>query len=64
MSLNLPRNFQEAIRSAFREWHQSWGHAYPHGDYTPAAPGNWDTTPTTIAGALDELAARIKALEP
>lgn len=31
--------------------------------YSPADAGDWDTPPTTIAAALDELAARIKALE-
>lgn len=29
--------------------------------YTPATPSDWDTTPTTIAAALDELAARLRA---
>jgi len=31
--------------------------------YTPTVNGNWDTVPTTIAQALDELAARVEALE-
>lgn len=30
MSFNLPPNLREAIKQAVREWHQSWGHAYPH----------------------------------
>jgi hypothetical protein len=30
MSLNLPRNFTESIKAFFREWHQAWGHVYPH----------------------------------
>ena len=33
-------------------------------DFVPAAPGNWSPAPTTIQGALDQLAARITALEP
>ena len=40
MSLNLPRNLQEAIRSGFREWHQSWGHAYPHDGPDPSTHGH------------------------
>ena len=32
--------------------------------YTPATAGNWNVVPTTIAAALDELAARVTALEP
>ena len=31
--------------------------------YTPAESTDWDVTPTTIAGALDELAARVRVLE-
>lgn len=34
------------------------------GAYTPATVGDWeDPAPTTVAGALDSLAARVKALE-
>jgi hypothetical protein len=32
--------------------------------YTPAVGADWDVTPTTIAGALNELAARLRTLEP
>lgn len=33
--------------------------------YSPAVTGNWSITPpTTLAGAIDDLAARVKALEP
>lgn len=32
--------------------------------YAPAVPANWSPAPTTIAQALDQLAARVKALEP
>ena len=28
--MDLPRGFQEALRSLYREWHQASGHAYPH----------------------------------
>lgn len=31
--------------------------------YTPTTSGDWSPAPTTIAGALDQLAARVKALE-
>lgn len=31
--------------------------------YTPTTALDWDVTPTTIAGALDELAARLRTLE-
>ena len=31
--------------------------------YTPAVSGDWDPVPTTIAGALDQLADRVAALE-
>jgi len=31
--------------------------------YTPAVEASWDVVPTTIAGALDELAARLRTLE-
>ena len=33
------------------------------GGYTPTVNGNWNTVPTTIAQALNELAARVEALE-
>lgn len=34
-------------------------------EYTPAVSGDWNTpAPTSLAAALDQLAARIKALEP
>lgn len=32
--------------------------------FTPTTAGNWSPAPTTIQGALDQLAARVKALEP
>lgn len=32
--------------------------------FTPSVSGNWSPAPTTIQGALDQLAARVKALEP
>jgi len=32
--------------------------------YTPGQPTDWDVQPTTIAEALDELAARVRVLEP
>jgi hypothetical protein len=32
--------------------------------YTPTTALDWDVAPTTISGALDELAARIRTLEP
>jgi hypothetical protein len=32
--------------------------------YTPATSADWDVVPTTIDDALDELAARLRALEP
>jgi hypothetical protein len=32
--------------------------------YTPTTPLDWVTTPNTISEALDQLASRIKALEP
>lgn len=32
--------------------------------YTPTTPADWDVTPSTIAGALNELAARLRTLEP
>tara|TARA_B110000977_G_scaffold39683_1_gene53275 strand:+ start:2171 stop:2443 length:273 start_codon:yes stop_codon:yes gene_type:complete len=38
----------------------------PTGDatlYTPSVPGNWNIGPTTIAEALDELAARLRTAE-
>lgn len=38
--------------------------ASPAASYTPAVAGNWNTAPTTVQEALDELAARVKALEP
>ena len=31
--------------------------------YTPTTSGDWDVTPTTVGEALDELAARLRALE-
>ena len=38
----------------------------PQGDatlYTPAVSADWNIGPTTIAGALDELAARLRIAE-
>ena len=32
-------------------------------EYTPTEVSNWDTTPTTFAEALDEVAARLRILE-
>lgn len=37
--------------------------ASPIASFTPTVAGNWNTSPTTVQQALDELAARIKALE-
>jgi hypothetical protein len=31
--------------------------------YTPTANSDWDSVPTTVAAALDELALRLRALE-
>ena len=31
--------------------------------YSPAAPGDWDTPPTTVGEALDQIASRLAALE-
>lgn len=30
MTLQLPRNLKDAIRDIVREYHQAWGHVYPH----------------------------------
>ena len=32
--------------------------------FTPAVGSDWDGPPTTVAEALDELAARLRVLEP
>lgn len=32
--------------------------------FTPSTPANWDVPPTDVEEALNELAARVKALEP
>jgi hypothetical protein len=37
--------------------------ASPIASFTPTTAGNWDSSPTTVQEALDELAARVKALE-
>lgn len=37
--------------------------ASPIATFTPTISGNWDTSPTTVQQALDELAARVRALE-
>jgi hypothetical protein len=42
----------------------SWVDANPQvtsNSYTPAVPSNWNSTPTTVAQALDEIAARLRA---
>jgi hypothetical protein len=31
--------------------------------YEPSTPSDWDTAPSTIAEALDELAGRLRSLE-
>ena len=33
-------------------------------EYVPADSGNWSPVPSSVVEALDQLAARIKALEP
>jgi hypothetical protein len=38
--------------------------ASPAASFAPTVAINWNTSPTTVQEALDELAARIKALEP
>jgi hypothetical protein len=37
--------------------------ASPKASFTPTVLANWNTSPTTVQEALDELAARVKALE-
>lgn len=37
--------------------------ASPTATFTPSVSGDWDTSPTTVQQALDELAARVRALE-
>ena len=37
--------------------------ASPIASFTPTVSANWDSSPTTVQQALDELAARVKALE-
>lgn len=32
-------------------------------EYTPGTPADWDTVPSTIPAALDEIATRLRALE-
>jgi hypothetical protein len=32
--------------------------------FTPAVSGDWSPVPTTVGEALDQLAARVAALEP
>ncbi len=36
----------------------------PSASFTPTTPGDWSPAPTTIQGAIDQLAARVKVLEP
>lgn len=45
MSLTLPRNFQEWVKARFREWHNAWGHVYPH---EASDPGVSETDPEWI----------------
>lgn len=37
--------------------------ASPIASFAPSVAGNWDSNPTTVQQALDELAARLRALE-
>jgi hypothetical protein len=37
--------------------------ASPTATYTPTTAGDWDSAPTTVQEALDELASRLRALE-
>jgi hypothetical protein len=32
--------------------------------FTPTTGADWDTAPTTVQAALDEIAARVRSLEP
>ena len=45
------------MKSAWREWHQASGHAYPHGDYTPADPG-------PLMGTANQTSFSPKAIGP
>ena len=38
--------------------------ASPTATFTPTVGSDWDSSPTTIQAALDELAARVRILEP
>lgn len=33
-------------------------------EFSPAVPGDWSPAPTSVGDALDQLAARVAALEP
>lgn len=37
---------------------------FPNWPFTPTTSGDWQGPPATVRDALDELAARVKALEP
>jgi len=56
----------DPLRSAFTKVNANFTELYTQlntGAYTPGTPSNWhNTPPTTIASALDRLAAAVKAL--
>jgi hypothetical protein len=33
-------------------------------EYIPSTPSDWNSTPNTISDALDEIASRLRSLEP
>jgi len=52
-SKNAVRDKIEALNTAKRDT-----------AFTPTTSGDWSPAPTTIQGAIDQLASRVKALEP
>jgi hypothetical protein len=51
--------YQCALEGGSLVWREIW-----RAGFVPTTPGDWDTAPSTVQAALDEIAARLRALEP
>ncbi len=52
----------DSLRAAFQKVNDNFSELYNNGSYTPAVNDDWTSPiPTTVAEAIDRLAAAIKA---
>ena len=63
MALNPSKEAQKTVTKA-KVPNKRERAASQYGQLDVATPSDWDALPASIKAALDELAARVKALEP